>query len=85
MLEAGIDGLIMLGTVGENCSLEPEEKLEVLRATVAWRRGASAGAGRRGRNSSTAGACRFAAAVQEVGVDGMTSPPAASSMQLGAA
>ena len=27
-------GLIMLGTVGENCSLEYAEKLEILRATV---------------------------------------------------
>ena len=34
MIEAGIHGLIMLGTVGENCSLEYAEKLEVLRATV---------------------------------------------------
>src|ERR1700722_2152737 len=34
MIEAGIHGLIMLGTVGENCSLEYEEKLELLRATA---------------------------------------------------
>ena len=34
MIDAGIHGLIMLGTVGENCSLEYPEKLEVLRATV---------------------------------------------------
>jgi dihydrodipicolinate synthase/N-acetylneuraminate lyase len=34
MIDAGIHGLIMLGTVGENCSLLYEEKLEVLRATV---------------------------------------------------
>ena len=34
MLAAGIDGVIMLGTVGENCSLEYREKLDVLRATV---------------------------------------------------
>ncbi len=31
MIDAGIHGLIMLGTVGENCSLEYAEKLEVLR------------------------------------------------------
>ena len=35
MLAAGIDGVIMLGTVGENCSLEYREKLDVLKATVA--------------------------------------------------
>ena len=34
MIFAGIDGLIMLGTVGENCSIEVEEKLQVLKATV---------------------------------------------------
>ena len=34
MMDAGIHGLIMLGTVGENCSLEYGEKLEILRATV---------------------------------------------------
>ena len=29
--QAGIHGLIMLGTVGENCSLEYGEKLDVLK------------------------------------------------------
>ena len=33
MIDAGVHGMIMLGTVGENCSLEPAEKLEVLKAT----------------------------------------------------
>jgi 4-hydroxy-tetrahydrodipicolinate synthase len=31
LIEEGVDGLIMLGTVGENCSLEPAEKLDVLK------------------------------------------------------
>ena len=35
MLKEGCHGLILLGTVGENCSLEPAEKLELLRAAVA--------------------------------------------------
>lgn len=34
MLDAGIHGLIMLGTVGENCSLEFPEKQELLQAVV---------------------------------------------------
>ncbi|AQQ67613.1 dihydrodipicolinate synthase family protein [Microbulbifer agarilyticus] len=34
MLDAGINGLVMLGTVGENCSLNQSEKIEVLAATV---------------------------------------------------
>ena len=34
MIEAGIHGIIMLGTVGKNCSFEYAEKLGVLRAMV---------------------------------------------------
>ena len=49
MIEAGVHGLIMLGTVGENCSLEYAEKLEVLRATVEHVARPRAGADRRGR------------------------------------
>ncbi len=30
MIQAGVHGLIMLGTVGENCSLEYPEKLALL-------------------------------------------------------
>lgn len=39
LLAAGIDGVIMLGTVGENCSLEYAEKLDVLRMAVQQVRG----------------------------------------------
>ena len=75
MIEAGIHGLIMLGTVGENCSLVYEEKLEVLRATVKH-------VGRRVpvltgvAEYSTALACRFAADAQKIGVDGLMVLPA---------
>lgn len=34
LLEDGVDGLVVLGTVGENNSLEPEEKRAVLAAAV---------------------------------------------------
>ena len=60
MIDAGIHGLIMLGTVGENCSLEYAEKLEVLRATVehvAGRVPVLSGVA----ECTTALACRFAA------------------------
>jgi 1-pyrroline-4-hydroxy-2-carboxylate deaminase len=33
-LDAGIEGLVMLGTLGENSSLSPDEKEQVLRAAV---------------------------------------------------
>lgn len=35
MIAAGMHGMIMLGSVGENTVLEYGEKLEVLKATVA--------------------------------------------------
>jgi len=75
MLTAGIDGVIMLGTVGENCSLEYREKLDVLRATVehvARRVPILTGVA----ECTTALACRFAADAQKIGVDGLMVLPA---------
>jgi 4-hydroxy-tetrahydrodipicolinate synthase len=70
MLEAGIDGLVLLGTVGENCSLEAVEKRELLKAAV------DAVGGRvpvlTGVAEYTTGlACRFAADALKAGVDGL--------------
>jgi 4-hydroxy-tetrahydrodipicolinate synthase len=70
MLAAGIDGLIMLGTVGENCSLEYQEKLSVLRATVehvAGRVPVLTGVA----EYTTALACRFALDAKKAGVNGL--------------
>jgi 4-hydroxy-tetrahydrodipicolinate synthase len=70
MMEAGIDGLIMLGTVGENCSLAWEEKLAVLEATVAHVAGrvpVLTGVA----ETTTRGACNFAVAAKKAGVDGL--------------
>jgi 1-pyrroline-4-hydroxy-2-carboxylate deaminase len=75
MIDAGIHGLIMLGTVGENCSLVYEEKLEVLRATVkhvGGRLPVLSGVA----EYSTALACRFAADAEKIGVDGLMVLPA---------
>jgi dihydrodipicolinate synthase/N-acetylneuraminate lyase len=75
MIAAGTDGLIMLGTVGENCSLEYREKLDVLRATVehvAGRVPVLAGVA----ECTTALACRFAADAARAGVDGLMVLPA---------
>jgi 4-hydroxy-tetrahydrodipicolinate synthase len=75
MLRAGVHGMIMLGTVGENCSLEYREKLDVLRAAVEQ-------VGRRVpvltgvAECSTALACRFAADARKAGVDGLMVLPA---------
>ena len=75
MINAGVHGMIMLGTVGENCSLEYAEKLQVLRAAVE-------GIGKRVplltgvAECSTALACRFAADAKKIGVDGLMALPA---------
>ncbi len=75
LLAAGVDGLILLGTLGENCSLEYPEKLELLRAAVAHVRGrvpVLAGVA----EYTTALACRFASAAEQTGVDGLMVLPA---------
>jgi 4-hydroxy-tetrahydrodipicolinate synthase len=75
LIAAGVSGLVMLGTVGENCSLEYAEKLHVLRATVEHVRkripvltGVA--------ECTTALACRYAADAQKAGVDGLMVLPA---------
>jgi len=75
LLKAGVHGLIMLGTVGENCSLEHQEKLEVLRTAVHQTDGrvpVLAGVA----ECSTRLACRFAAEAAKIGVDGLMVLPA---------
>jgi 4-hydroxy-tetrahydrodipicolinate synthase len=72
---AGVHGLILLGTVGENTALEYSEKLEVLRSIrqhVGGRVPLLTGVA----ECSTALACRFAADVQEIGIDGLMVLPA---------
>ncbi len=75
MIEAGIHGLIMLGTVGENCSLEYAEKIDVLKATVdhvAGRVPVLSGVA----ECTTALACRFTRDAQRGGVNGLMVLPA---------
>jgi len=70
MLAAGVDGLVFLGTVGENCSLEAVEKREILKAAVnhvAGRVPVLTGVA----EYTTALACRFAADALKAGVDGL--------------
>jgi 4-hydroxy-tetrahydrodipicolinate synthase len=70
LLKAGVHGIIMLGTVGENCSLEYAEKLEILRATVrqvAGRVPVLTGVA----ECTTLLACRFAADARKANVDGL--------------
>jgi 4-hydroxy-tetrahydrodipicolinate synthase len=75
LLEARVDGLIMLGTVGENCSLEYGEKLDVLRATVEHAGGRVPVLTGVAEYTTTL-ACRFAADAQRAGVHGLMVLPA---------
>jgi 4-hydroxy-tetrahydrodipicolinate synthase len=75
MLAAGIHGLVMMGSVGENTTLEPSEKRELLKAVVAH-------VGKRVpvlvgvAEYTTAGACRWAAEAAKLGAGGlMVLPP----------
>jgi 1-pyrroline-4-hydroxy-2-carboxylate deaminase len=75
MIRAGVHGMIVLGTVGENCSLEPKEKLDVIRAAreaIGGRVPLLTGVA----ECTTAAACRFAADAQKAGVDGLMVLPA---------
>jgi dihydrodipicolinate synthase/N-acetylneuraminate lyase len=70
MIEGGVHGMIMLGTVGENCSLAFDEKIELLKATVdhiAGRVPVLTGVA----EFTTATACNFASAAEDVGIDGL--------------
>jgi dihydrodipicolinate synthase/N-acetylneuraminate lyase len=75
LVRAGVHGVIVLGTLGENCSLEHQEKLTVLKAAV------SQVAGRVPVLSgvaeyTTALACRYAADARQAGADGLMVLPA---------
>ncbi|MDA0342280.1 MAG: dihydrodipicolinate synthase family protein [Proteobacteria bacterium] len=75
LIQAGCHGMIMLGTVGENCSLEWDEKLEVVKTAVAASRGRVkilSGVA----EYTSAGAARYAKAMQGVGADGLMVLPA---------
>ena len=75
MIVAGMHGMIMLGSVGENTTLEYAEKLEVLKASVAQVRGRIpllTGVA----ETTTRLACRFAEDAKGIGVDGLMVLPA---------
>ncbi len=75
LLDEGIHGLIMLGTIGENCSLSLDEKIQVLKATkevckdsVPLLNGIA--------EFTTANACLTAQSAANAGVDGFMLMPA---------
>jgi 4-hydroxy-tetrahydrodipicolinate synthase len=71
----GIDGVVLLGSVGENTALEPEEKLAVLGELIARVNGripVLTGVA----ETTTALACRYAEKAARAGVDGLMVLPA---------
>lgn len=70
LIQAGIHGVVLLGTVGENTALAYEEKLSVLREmkkTAAGRIPVLTGVA----EYTTALACRYARDAEKIGVDGL--------------
>lgn len=75
LIREGVQGIILLGTVGENSTLEATEKVDVLQSAVRQVDGrvpVLTGVA----ECSTALACRFAAEAQKIGVDGLMLLPA---------
>ena len=75
MLESGIHGLVVLGSVGENTTLAYDEKLQVLRFVVRLVNGRVPVLTGVAENA-TATACRFAADAERLGADGLMVLPA---------
>jgi len=75
LVDDGVDGLVLLGTVGENNSLLPEEKRAVLRTAVEALRGRTVlvtGVS----ELSTDRAVQFAQDAEKIGVDALMALPA---------
>ncbi len=75
MIEAGIHGVVLLGTVGENTALEHQEKLTIIREMKSAARGripVLTGVA----EYTTALACRFARDAEKTGIDGLMVLPA---------
>jgi 4-hydroxy-tetrahydrodipicolinate synthase len=75
MLDAGVHGLVMLGSIGENTALSAKEKRDVLREsvrTVDGRIPLLTGVA----ELTTAEACRYAEDAADLGVDGLMVLPA---------
>jgi 1-pyrroline-4-hydroxy-2-carboxylate deaminase len=75
LIESGVSGLIMLGSLGENQSLEPEEKRRVIEAMVAAARKRVPVISGVAENS-TAAACRYVRDGGRLGADGFMLLPA---------
>jgi dihydrodipicolinate synthase/N-acetylneuraminate lyase len=75
LIQSGVSGLVMLGSLGENVALEPDEKRRVMEAAIKT-------AGERVpvlsgiSETSTAAACRYARDMEKLGANGLMVLPA---------
>ena len=75
LLDEGVHGVVMLGTIGENCSIAPEEKKAVLKAAVdvvGGRVPVLTGVA----EFTTQNACATSQMAESVGIDGLMVMPA---------
>ncbi len=70
LITAGVDGLVMLGSVGENTALEPDEKIAVLKLAVEVTKGRIPVLSGVAENSTQA-AIRYVQVCEELGADGL--------------
>lgn len=76
-IDAGVQGLVMLGSLGENNALEPDEKRRVMESAIQTAKGrvpVLSGVS----ESSTAAAVRYARDMEKLGADGLMLLPAMS-------
>lgn len=75
LIDAGVDGLVMLGSLGENTALDPDEKRQVVQTALevsAGRVPVLSGVA----ENSTRGAVRYAGEIEKLGADGLMLLPA---------
>jgi 4-hydroxy-tetrahydrodipicolinate synthase len=75
LIDSGVTGLVMLGSLGENVQLEPDEKRRVMEMATKVSRGrvpVLSGVA----ECSTAMACRYAREMEKLGADGLMVLPA---------
>ncbi|MBW3623473.1 MAG: dihydrodipicolinate synthase family protein [Armatimonadetes bacterium] len=75
LIDSGVDGLVMLGSLGENTTLDPEEKRQVMRTALEVSRGRVPVLSGVAENS-TRGAARYAREMENLGADGLMLLPA---------
>jgi dihydrodipicolinate synthase/N-acetylneuraminate lyase len=74
LIASGIAGIIMLGSLGENQTMSPEEKRKIVESTVKHVKGRIPVLGSVAE-TTTAGACRFAKDCETLGADGLMVMP----------